>query len=295
MLVLNLGVILWGAVVRATGSGAGCGSNWPDCDGAIVPVLEDGATAVEFTHRLTSGLALIAVIALFVGARRRFDREHRVRRAAKVALGFMIVEVLIGAALVLFGWVDDDTSTARVVAIAVHLANTFLLIGAIAITAWWASGRPAVRLDDRRAVAMMGAGLGALVVVGGIGAITALGDTLFPDATIADDFRSSSHYLVRLRTIHPVLAVLASGYLVFLAQQWAGTRDRPHVPFLAAAVTVIVVAQVTFGFVNLALAAPVWAQLVHLLLADLLWLATLLLGAAGLAVAAPAEQVPEPA
>ena len=291
VLALNLGVILWGAVVRATGSGAGCGSNWPDCDGAIVPVLEDGATAIEFTHRLTSGLALLSVIALFVGARRRYDRDHRVRRAAGVALGFMIVEVLIGAALVLFGWVDDDTSTARVVAIALHLANTFLLIGSIAITAWWASGRPAVRLDDRRAVLMIGGALAALLVVGGIGAVTALGDTLFPEATLADDFRRSSHYLVQLRTIHPVLAVVVSGYLVVLARQWAAVLDRPHVPVLAGAVTGTVLAQVGFGLVNLALAAPVWAQLVHLLLADALWLSVVLLGAAGLAAPTPAEKV----
>ena len=292
VLAFNLAVILWGAVVRATGSGAGCGSNWPDCDGAIVPVLEDGATAIEFTHRLTSGLAFLAVIALFVGARRRYDRDHRVRRAAKVALGFMIVEVLIGAALVLFGWVDDDTSTARVVAIAVYLAIFFLLIGSIAFTAWWASGRPGVRLDDRRTALMIGTGLAALLVVGGIGAVTALGDTLFPEATLADDFRRSSHYLVQLRTIHPVLAIVASGYLLFLGQQWTMRRDRPEVSMFAGAVVALVLIQVLFGFVNLALAAPLWAQLVHLLLADSLWLATVLFGATALAAPVPAEEVP---
>ncbi len=280
---LNLGVILWGAVVRATGSGAGCGSHWPDCDGSIVPALEDSTTAIEFGHRLTSGLALVAVIALVVAARKQFARDDRVYRASQAALGFIVIEVLIGAALVTFGWVDDDTSTARVIAIAVHLGNTFLLLGALTVTAWWAGGKPAVRLDRRGPVLAIGAGLAALLAVAGLGAITALGDTLFPDAALADDFRGSSHYLVRLRTIHPVSAVVAGGYVLLLARSWAATRDRPNVPALAGIVSTLIVAQIALGVVNVALAAPLWMQLVHLLAADLMWIAVVLLGAAGLA------------
>ncbi len=275
VLAFNIAVILWGAVVRATGSGAGCGSHWPRCDGALVPGLEDSATAIEFTHRLTSGLAALAVVWLFLAARRTFaDRQAPARRAAAWALGFMAVEVAIGAALVLFGWTGDDTSTGRVVAIAVHLANTLLLLGALTLTAWWASGGRTVPPDyDRRAGRLLVAGLGALVVVAGIGAITALGDTLFPEATVADDFRRSSHYLVRLRVVHPVLAVLAGGYLVVLARLW---RDRS--PRWATAVAALVGVQIVAGVVNLALAAPLWLQIVHLLLADLLWIAAVLFG-----------------
>ncbi len=289
VLALNVGVIAWGAVVRATGSGAGCGSHWPDCDGTLVPALADAETAIEFGHRLTSGLAFLAVLALFVLARRLWDRGHLVRLAATGALAFMVVEVLIGAALVTFGWVDDDTSTARVIAIAVHLANTFLLLGWLTLTAWWASGRPPLRLADRRAAAGFAFGLAALVVVGAIGAVTALGDTLFPGATIADDFDRSSHYLVRLRALHPVLAIGAGAYLVVFARRWLPSPD-PETARLAAAIPVIVAVQIAAGFLNLFLHAPLWMQIVHLLLADALWIAVVLLAASALApMPAPAR------
>ncbi len=287
VLAFNVGVIAWGAVVRATGSGAGCGSHWPECDGAVVPALADAETAIEFAHRLTSGLAFLAVIALFVLARRMYPSGHRVRLGASGALAFIAIEVLIGAALVTFGWVDDDTSAGRVVAIAVHLANTFVLLGWLALTAWWASGRPRVRLDDRRAALAFGAGLAALLVVGAIGAITALGDTLFPDASIADDFSRSAHYTVRLRALHPVLAVLTGAYLVLVARRYRGAASA-ETRRLAAALPALVAIQIAAGFVNLFLAAPLWLQLVHLLLADGLWIVTVLLGASVLAEA-PAQ------
>ncbi len=286
VLALNVGVIAWGAVVRATGSGAGCGSHWPRCDGAVLPGLEDSATAIEFGHRLSSGVALLAVAGLAWGARRLFAPGHRVRFASGWALVFIVVEALIGAALVTYGWVDDDTSTARVVAIAVHLANTFVLLGWLTMTAWWASGRPAVSFADRRRVAAIGVALGGLVLVGAVGAVTALGDTLFPAATVADDFDPSSHYLVRLRAVHPVLAVLAAGYLVTLARRWMDGADGA-VRGAAVAVVWLVAVQLVAGVVNLALAAPLWLQVVHLLLADALWVATVLLGASGLAVREP--------
>ncbi len=282
VLAINTGVIAWGAVVRATGSGAGCGSHWPRCDGAVVPALADAETAIEFGHRLTSGLAFLAVLALFVLARRLWPRRHRVRFAAAGTLVFMVVEVLIGAALVTFGWVDDDTSTARVFAIAFHLANTFVLLGWLTLTAWWAGGRPPVRFADRRAAAGFAAGLAALVVVGAIGAVTALGDTLYPGATIADDFDRSSHYLVRLRALHPVLAIGAGAYLVVFARRYLAAAERATAR-LAAAVPVIVGVQIAAGFLNLVLHAPLWMQVTHLLLADALWIATVILAAAALA------------
>ncbi len=283
VLAFNVGVIAWGAVVRATGSGAGCGSHWPECDGAVLPALADAETAIEFGHRLTSGLAFLAVVALFVLARRLWERGHHVRVAATGALAFMVVEVLIGAALVTFGWVDDDTSTARVFAIALHLANTFLLLGWLTLTAWWASGHPPVRLADRRAAAGFAAGLAALVVVGAIGAVTALGDTLFPGATIADDFDRSSHYLVQMRALHPVLAIAAGAYLVVVARRYLASADR-ETARLARVVPAVVGVQIAAGFVNLLLSAPLWMQLVHLLLADALWIAVVLLSATALAV-----------
>ena len=74
VLGFNLLVILWGAFVRATGSGAGCGSHWPLCNGEVLPRAPALATLIEFSHRLTSGVALLLVIGLVVGAWRGFPR-----------------------------------------------------------------------------------------------------------------------------------------------------------------------------------------------------------------------------
>ncbi|HEX5691237.1 MAG TPA: COX15/CtaA family protein, partial [Roseiflexaceae bacterium] len=98
----NLLVIVWGAYVRASGSGAGCGSHWPLCNGTVLPRAPQIETIVELAHRLTSGLALIAVLGLVVWAVRLWPGSHRVRRGAFASLFFIILEALIGAGLVLF-------------------------------------------------------------------------------------------------------------------------------------------------------------------------------------------------
>src|SRR5512139_38143 len=133
----NLLVVAWGAFVRATGSGAGCGKHWPTCNGAIVPRAPAVETAIEFAHRATSGLALLSVLALLLWALRAFPRGHAARKASAWAMALMITEALVGAGLVLFGWVAKDTSPGRGWAMAVHLTNTFLLLAAIALAADW--------------------------------------------------------------------------------------------------------------------------------------------------------------
>src|SRR5687767_3844464 len=143
-LVYNVAVVLWGAYVRATGSGAGCGSHWPLCNGVVVPRDARIETLIEFTHRITSGIALIAVIVLAVWAYRSFPKGHRVRSAAMLSLALTVVEALLGAGLVLFELVTDNASGLRAFSMIAHLLNTFVLIGVLTITAWWSSGGPAV-------------------------------------------------------------------------------------------------------------------------------------------------------
>src|SRR5689334_1454626 len=137
VLALNLLVILWGAYVRATGSGAGCGAHWPLCNGEVIPRAPQAEMLVEFTHRLSSGVALLTVAGLLVWALRIYPRGHVARRGAQLAMLFMVSEALVGAGLVLFKLVADNDSLYRAVAIVVHLANTFLLLASITLTAWW--------------------------------------------------------------------------------------------------------------------------------------------------------------
>ena len=292
VLVYNLGVILWGAYVRATGSGAGCGDHWPLCNGVVIPRDASTATLIEFSHRLTSGLALISVVALLVGVRRVCPPGHPARRGAGWTVFFMLTEAAVGAGLVLFQLVADDASTARAMFMAVHLVNTFILVAWLSLTAWWLSGGAGLTLRDRAGSAIALGGLSfALLLVGVSGAIAALGDTLFPQGSVAEalaaDLSPTSHLFIRLRILHPTLAALTALILVVLP----GRLARHHgwgARMLATTVASLATVQVLLGLLNVALLAPVWMQLVHLLAADLLWIAFVLFGAQVLSV--PAAQ-----
>src|SRR5258707_636964 len=76
VLAYNVAVILWGALVRATGSGAGCGGHWPLCNGKVLPKVSQIATVIELTHRVMSGVALVLVAVMFTRARKLFARGH---------------------------------------------------------------------------------------------------------------------------------------------------------------------------------------------------------------------------
>lgn len=275
-------MILWGAYVRATGSGAGCGAHWPLCNGTVVPRDPAAATLIELTHRLTSGLALLAVLALLWGAFRTFPRGHRVRAGAALTVFFMLTEAAIGAGLVLFEMVAENASMARALWMSAHLLNTFFLLAALAITAWWGSGGPAVALRGSRPVPwILGAGILALLVLGMSGAITALGDTLYPARSLAqgirDDFSPTASVLVRLRVFHPLIALGVGLYVVLSAGMVTRLRPHPTTRRLARGLTLAFLAQIGIGFLNLALLAPVWLQLVHLLLADIVWVLLVLM------------------
>jgi heme A synthase len=294
---VNLVVILWGAVVRATGSGAGCGSHWPLCNGAVVPPSASTATAIEWIHRLTSGLALLLVAALTVACFRAFPPRHLVRRAAIASLVLIVVEAAIGAGIVLLRLTGEDASTLRAIYMAGHLTNTLLLLAALALTWRWADGAPPPRWSRRPGLEVLAAALG-LVVVGATGAVTALGDTLFPagslTAGLRQDLDASAHLLLRLRVLHPLLAVAVGGYLLILPQRLGTARRGPDARRLGNVMALLALAQLAAGAINVGLLAPVWMQLVHLLLADLLWIALVLFGAALLAEAPASQRAPSP-
>jgi len=288
----NLLVIVWGAYVRASVSGDGCGSHWPLCNGEVLPSGALAKTLIELTHRLTSGVALLLVIALAVRARRAFPKQHRVRRGAALSLGFIIIEALIGAALVRFELVAGNASMSRAAVMSIHLVNTFLLLSALTLTAWWATGGAPFRVWGQKGTALLGwllgVGLCGTLLLAVSGAVAALGDTLFPATSLTEalkqDFSPTAHVLLRLRVLHPTLAVLVGCYLLAMAS-YIGNSLRPGLwtKRLASVSISLVIAQLAAGVLNVYLLAPVWLQLIHLLLADLLWMALTLLSAAALA------------
>jgi heme A synthase len=286
-------VVAWGAYVRASGSGAGCGRHWPTCNGDIIPRAPRIETLIELSHRLSSGGALIGTLVLLVLAIRTYPRGHRVRRGAWTTVMLMMAEALIGAGLVLFAYVAHDASTKRALSMSLHLVNTFFLLGSTAVTAWWASGGGPARLRGQRPVVLtIGSALFAMLFVGASGAVTALGDTLFPSAPsaslaagIAQDFAAGAHLFVRLRAIHPMLAVTTAAAIVLTMGVVRSMRPTPGVRTFSRLAAALALAQVGAGVLDVLTRAPIPMQIVHLLLADSVWIALVLTGAAALATA----------
>lgn len=270
-------VIAWGAYVRATGSGAGCGDHWPLCNGEVIPQDPSVARVIEFSHRLTSGLSLVFVGALFFWSTRRFAKNHPIRWACFMSLLFILGEAMVGAALVLLKLVAGNDSVLRAVVISAHLVNTFLLLFWLARVVYLASGgrsytsvNPRLKLNLR--LCMLG-----FVITGAAGAIVALGDTLFPAESLAkgfaEDFSPAAHFLIKLRIWHPMIALAVTMYILLqciaLPRIFKGEVSQK----LAILVGGLVTLQLLGGVVNWLLLAPLGMQMFHLILADITWIA----------------------
>ena len=287
VLAINLVVIMWGAFVRATGSGAGCGSHWPLCNGQVIPRAAAVETLIELSHRLTSGLALFAVVALVIWAMRVFPKGHGVRWAAGWGMTFMVIEALVGAGLVLLQYTAANVSIARAYWMAGHLIVTFFLLAFLALTAWWASGNPRPALRGQGAfVWMLAPGFLGMLVLGASGGVTALGDTLVLTAGISPEESPIVAQLAAMRLYHPLLAVVVGALLLITVLAVLKRRATAQVRGLAWGIGALYVAQLVLGAINVALKAPVPVQLLHLFLSNLIWIGLVLLSSAALAQAA---------
>lgn len=289
-LAYNIAVILWGAIVRATGSGAGCGSHWPLCNGVVIPRSPSVETLIELSHRVTSGIALLLVVGLVIWAFRARPKGHAARKAAMASMFLMLTEAAVGAGLVLFELVADNQSMARAMFMSAHLVNTFLLLAALTWTAHFAGGGARFRISGQGAAGFaFVTAFVALLLAGVSGAVAALGDTLFPATSLAEalrqDLSPTAHLLIRLRIFHPLIAIAAGLFVVYLGMKLLKTPGGgPAVRRYVLWTSGLVFLQMAAGAVNVLLLAPVWLQIVHLLLADLLWISFLLMGASALAV-----------
>jgi heme a synthase len=285
VLVFHLGVVVWGAFVRASNSGAGCGERWPLCNGQIVPRAPLTATLIEFSHRLTSGFALVSVVVLVIWAYRVFPKGHGIRQGALLAVVCTIMECAIGAALVLLRMVAANASLSRGLWLAAHLMNTLFLLAALSVTAWLAtsSHRPSFPYPQlQRLRQVFGLSTAGFVIAAILGGFAALGDTLVVSTSLTEsiraDFSPYSNIFVRLRILHPMVAGALGVCLLVVAfrvtaSSWANTFAKR----LSAAMAALVILQCSLGIADIALKTPTWLQLLHLLAADLLWIAFVLL------------------
>lgn len=284
----NVLVILWGVFLRASKSGDGCGQHWLTCHGEVVPSAPELKTVIEFSHRITSALDGLIVVGLLIWAARIWYRNRDrlssyVLKFAAASFVFVLIEGALGAGLVLTGNTAETLTPARPFWMAAHLLNTLLLLTWLTVTAWSASTGRTVNLRGRpRETVWILAGAGLILLVGMSGSIAALSSMIFPSGTItegiAKDFSPTSHTLLRLRPLHPIIAVAAGAFFIF----WTGWLKRQMngaeaVVRWANWLAILVVVQLVFGAATLLMLGPILMQLGHLLLADAIWISFVLL------------------
>jgi cytochrome c oxidase assembly protein subunit 15 len=265
-------VILWGAVVRATGSGAGCGNHWPLCNGDFFPHHPRIATIIEFTHRSMSGICSALVAGLIAWTFKACNKGDRARKAVVWCGILLITEAFLGAVLVKGGYVESNASNMRVFMQCIHFTNTMLLLAALTLTWWWLGDRQAITPQAPKTRVIAWLALGMTVVVGATGSVAALADTLFPSpslqAGMMQDFAASAPLLVRMRWLHPVAAVIALACALWLCVPLRAQASR-----IGWWVLGLIALQFVLGAGDVLLLAPTWMQVLHLLGADLYWIA----------------------
>jgi heme A synthase len=286
VLGFNLLVILWGVFLRASKSGDGCGQHWLTCHGEVVPSAPELKTVIEFSHRITSAIAFFLVTGLLIWTFRKYTKGDAIRRTALFSFIFIITEAAVGAGLVLTGNTAETLSAARPFWAAGHLINTFILLAFLTLTARFASGGgPLDWRRGRRFLVPIALSLVAVLLIGLTGSIAALANMLFPSGTLteglAKDFSPTSHMLLRLRLFHPITAILASVFLIFLTGWMVKTTEGNNgIARWANVISILLLVQLAFGSLTLYMLAPIVMQLGHLFLADAIWISLILFTAA---------------
>jgi heme A synthase len=268
-------IIAWGAWVRISHSGDGCGDHWPLCNGEAVPLDGPVKTWIEVSHRYSTALYGVLVGAMIGIALKVFGRSHPAFRWSLAVFVFTVLEALIGRQLVTMRLVDQSTDLARLIVMPLHLLNTSLLLLSTVFAAesfrFGFSERRALSPELRR---LLSIAIVVLLMLLLTGAIAALGSHLAPSTSLesglAHDLSSDSHLAVRLRLLHPLgalaFALLVPLFFSRLAARAPSPLARAWFVRLRAATYVAIVV----GITTLSFLAPPWLKLTHLFLANVL-------------------------
>lgn len=281
-LIFVIFVILWGAFVRASGSGAGCGAHWPLCDGQIIVRDVNSEKFIELFHRITSGLSFLLVLFTFLHVRSK-ENDEILKKSAAYSFVLICSEALIGAGLVLFGWVKDDSSVSRAFVVAGHLVNSLALLFSLSVLTYVSFSRNRLQnpsLYSWRSFMLVCKEHLFLIflffIVSSFGAVTALGDTIFPSKSliegIQEDFSLSAHFLIKLRVIHPLLALYLSAKIISFFLIETNNKDTILTDYLSKIGITTLILQIMVGAANVILLAPTYLQILHLALAVVLWI-----------------------
>lgn len=268
-------IILWGAWVRLSGSGDGCGDHWPLCNGEIVPLERVTKTWVEYSHRISTALYGVLILIQIWLSRRHFRRHHPARFWALMTLLFTITEALIGRQLVKSGLVNESTDISRLAVMPLHLVNTSLLLFSGVMTA--ESVRYGELQRQRLAAHIRNRGLvylSGLTVVLITGAIAALGSHLMPSESLLHgltrDLSPDSHPAVRLRILHPLVALALPVAMLLFAYLPGSTPPGTSQSQWYRRFSFGLIVAVGIGLATLSLLAPVWLKITHLLMTNIL-------------------------
>jgi cytochrome c oxidase assembly protein subunit 15 len=268
-------IIAWGAWVRISGSGDGCGDDWPLCKGMAIPTGEASKTWIEVSHRYSTMLFGFLVLAQLWLIRGVFPKRHPTRYWVLATLLFTVTEALIGRLLVVYGLVHESTSHARLFIMPLHLINTSLLLFSEVMTA------ESVLFGEREvrplSPVLKRAGFAVLITATLLlttGAVAALGSHLFPSLSLMEgltkDFAQGAHPALRLRILHPTLALILPLGLWYIFSNSTLEASNGALCAMYRSLAVAVLVMLMIGVATLVTLAPVWLKLSHLTMANVL-------------------------
>ena len=279
-------VILWGAWVRVSKSGDGCGRSWPLCRGEVLPDnTTDISTWIEWIHRFSTGIFGLAVILLVIMAFKVFPAGHKIRRLCLWTLFFTLTEALIGAKLVLSELVGDVSSVQRAFVMSIHQINSLLLTGSLAMSFKYPPiSCKNILFKQDKYIKLKGYILEVgFLLLSVMGVIAALSSTLFPSESLIEgfwlDIQRNSHWLIQWRVFHPVFAICYIAVSLFLLLSFK-LKIRENIimkaEFLQHTIKVnhlmlLYILAFVIGLTNLLTLSPVILKLAHLTITHVLW------------------------
>lgn len=274
VLLLAFGQVVFGTIVRLTGSGFGCGNHWPDCNGYLIPPFDRPDLIIEVVHRYFAAGLTVSIIALLAVA---FARRAQpgiggaggVLRPVALAAGLVVTAALFGAVIVKL-----DLQNRYVVVVHVAIAMSLLATLAAAV----------VRSGGVGAVAVAGTGaartwrgarvLGALIfIVLLLGALVA---NLPGAATSCIGFplcrAGSGGPLQHLQLTHRIVAFLLFGHALGLMIGVTKRGDAPLVRGWARATFALILVQLLIAAALVESGFPLVLRSLHQAAGTLVWI-----------------------
>lgn len=269
--------LVFGAIVRISGSGMGCGDNWPKCYGHWFPPLDQPTLVIEWTHRLLAALLLVALASLAIGTWLRRDEpgvrgEGGVLRLAGPAPLVWLAPALLGAVTVFLGNPPYATAAHWVVAM-----GMVALITAVAIRAG-ALGGDRARVERGTAKAARGAAFAAVlaliaVAMGGLTAKLPFGAVACTSFPLCGTNAAAPASSVQVQITHRVFAVLLLLHLLGTVMAMRRRDESPVVRRAALAALGFVVAQIGVAASMVLFHLPPVLRSLHEAVGVLIWIA----------------------